>query len=60
MRHQIELDTRRQPGRESPCLATDKPSSIDDYAECTTRAVKDFCAEYGVAESAHPRLVASS
>ena len=35
-------------------LATDKPSSIDDFAECTTRAVKDFCAEYGVAE---PRIL---
>ena len=35
-------------------LATDKPSSIEDFAECTTRAVKDFCAEYGVPE---PRIL---
>ena len=30
--------------------AEDKPSSIEDFAECTTRAVKDLCAQYGVAE----------
>lgn len=32
----------------------DKPSSIDEFAECTTSAVKDCCARYGVAE---PRLL---
>ena len=26
----------------------DKPSSIEDFAECTAAAVKDFCAEYDV------------
>ena len=35
-------------------LADDKPSSIDDFAECTVSAVRDFCAEYGVAE---PRIL---
>ncbi len=30
--------------------AEDKPSSIDEFAECTTSAVRDFCAKYGVAE----------
>lgn len=32
----------------------DKPSTIDQFAECTTSAVKDCCARYGVAE---PRLL---
>ena len=35
-------------------LADDKPSSIDDFAECTVSAVRDFCTEYGVAE---PRIL---
>ena len=30
--------------------AEDKPSSIDEFAECTTMAVKDFCEKYGVDE----------
>ena len=34
--------------------AEDKPSSIDDFAELTTSAVKEFCAEYGIAL---PRLL---
>jgi diaminopimelate decarboxylase len=32
----------------------DKPSTIDQFADCTTSAVKDCCARYGVAE---PRLL---
>lgn len=28
--------------------ADDKPSSIEDFAECTTAAVKKYCDEYGV------------
>ncbi len=32
----------------------DKPSSIEDFAECTARAVKDYCAEY---ELDLPRLL---
>lgn len=28
--------------------ATDKPSSIEDFAECTVNAVKDYCAQYDV------------
>ncbi len=35
-------------------LADDAPSSIDDFAECTVRALKEYCAKYGVAE---PRLL---
>ena len=34
--------------------AEDKPSSIDDFAELTTSAVKEFCAEYVIAL---PRLL---
>ena len=30
--------------------AEDKPSSIDEFAECTTMAMKDFCEKYGVDE----------
>ena len=32
----------------------DRPSSIEDFAECTVTAVRDFCAEYGVEP---PRLL---
>ena len=32
----------------------DRPSSIEDFAECTVAAVRDFCAEYGVEP---PRLL---
>ena len=35
-------------------LADDAPSTIDEFAEVTTSAVKKYCAEYGVAE---PRLL---
>lgn len=28
--------------------ATDKPSSIEDFAECTVNAVRDYCAQYDV------------
>ncbi len=34
--------------------ADEKPSSIDDFAQCTASAVKDYCAQYGVNE---PRLL---
>ena len=35
-------------------VADEHPSSIREFAECTASAVKDYCAEYGVAE---PRLL---
>ncbi len=34
--------------------ADEQPSSIREFAECTANAVREFCAEYGVAE---PRLL---
>ncbi|MBQ1448777.1 MAG: diaminopimelate decarboxylase [Coriobacteriales bacterium] len=34
--------------------AEDRPSSIDEFAACTIDAVRDYCAEYGVAE---PRIL---
>ncbi|MBQ9002813.1 MAG: diaminopimelate decarboxylase [Eggerthellaceae bacterium] len=34
--------------------ADDAPSSIREFAECTAAAMKEYCAEYGVAE---PRLL---
>lgn len=30
-------------------MTDDQPSTIDDFAECITSAVKNYCAEYGVA-----------
>lgn len=35
-------------------LAEDEPSTIDDFAECVTSAVREYCAELGVAL---PRLL---
>ncbi len=35
-------------------LAEDEPSTIDDFAECVTSAVREYCAEFGVAL---PRLL---